>query len=274
MSQSGVSEVSVVDNVPFGRSAGAPQFFALRLEKPGNPGWENWRPGQFVMLRPSSWGLDMPWGRPFSISRVSSRELVLFIQAVGRGTERIRDLRRGDLVRVWGPLGNGFAMDPKVPTLLLAGGMGVVPFVGYVERHPRPAELTMIFGHRMPEDCYPVETLGERIELEAYHETSPEDLEWFLRHIRSRITAYAASKGLVLACGPQPFLKAVQSYALECGARTQLSLEHRMGCGVGACLGCVCTTTDKWPVASKAGQPVQVCNHGPVFWADQIVLGD
>jgi len=268
MSQSSVYEVEVVDNVPFGRTPGL--FFALRLQKPEK--WGDWSPGQFVMLRPCDWELDMTWGRPFSITRVSSREVVLFIQAVGRGTERIARLKRGDRVRMWGPLGNSFAVEAKCPTLLLAGGMGIVPFVGYAEKHPRPAELTMLFGHRMPEDCYPVETLSDRIELEAYLESSPDDLEWFLKHVKSRIAAYAARDGLVLACGPQPFLKKVQTYSLECGARTQLSLETRMACGVGACLGCVCTTTDKWPVASKAGQPVQTCLQGPVFWADQIVL--
>ncbi len=271
MNQAGIYDLAIVDNVPFGLSAGAPQFFALRIQKPD---WKSWTPGQFVMLRPLDWGLEIPWGRPFSISRVSSRELVLFIQAKGRGTERIRDLKRGDRVRLWGPLGNGFAVDPKSPTLLLAGGMGIVPFVGYVERHPRTSQLSMLFGHRQPEDCYPVEPLGDRIELEAHQETSVEDREWFLHHVRKCMKSYASRNGLVLACGPQPFLRAVQRFALETDARTQLSLEHKMACGVGACLGCVCSSTDKWPVPAMAGQPVQTCTQGPVFWADQIVLED
>ena len=269
MSQSGFYEVAVVDNVPFGLTGGESRFFALRLEKPD---WKTWFPGQFVMIRPVGWALDMPWGRPFSICRVSSRELVVFFQAVGRGTERMTGLKRGDKVHVWGPLGNYFAMEKGAPTLLLAGGIGIAPFVGYAESHPSPSRLTLLFGHRMPEDCYPVESLGERIELEAHHETCPEDLSWFLEHVRSRMADYAAHNGLVLACGPLPFLRAVRGYALECGARTQLSLENRMACGIGACLGCVTTTTEKWPVPAKAGQPVQTCTHGPVFWADQIVL--
>lgn len=269
MSQSAMYEVNVVDNIPFGPKIGSVQLFALRLEKPA---WQDWRPGQFVMLRPCGWGLEMPWARPFSISRVSSTELILFIQTSGRGSGRIQTLKRGDRVHVWGPLGNHFAVEEGTPTLLIAGGVGIAPFLGYAERHPKASALTMIFGHRLPEECYPVETLGERIEVEAYQDHNQTDIEWFVSHIKTRMTAYAERKGLVLACGPLPLLKAVQKIALETGARTQLSLESRMACGVGACLGCVTTTNENWPVPAKAGHPVQTCNHGPIFWAHQIVL--
>lgn len=267
--QSAMYEVNVIDNIPFGPRLGTVQCFALRLERPA---WQIWYPGQFVMVRPCGWGLEMPWARPFSISRVSATELVLFIQSTGRGTSRIEKLRRNDRVNVWGPLGNRFAMEETTPTLLVAGGIGIAPFVGYAERHPKPSQLTMLFGHRLPEECYPVETLGERIELEAYQDNNPADLEWFVSHISTRMEAYAERKGLVLACGPMPLLRTVQEIALKTGARTQLSLENRMACGVGACLGCVTTTTDKWPVPDKAGHPVQTCTQGPIFWAHQIVL--
>ena len=259
MSQSSLYDLAVIDNVPFGLTGTHGRFFALRLERPG---WKSWAPGQFVMIRPQGWALDMPWARPFSICRVSTNELVIFFQVSGRGTEKMAALRRGDRVHLWGPLGNRFAVEGGTPTLLLAGGIGIAPFVGYAERHPTPG------------DCYPVETLGERIDVESFQEDGPDDLQWLLNHVRSRIAAYAARDGLVLACGPAPFLKAVQSYALESKARCQLSLENRMACGVGACLGCVTKTTDKYPVPEKAGTPVQTCNHGPVFWADQISLED
>lgn len=271
MSQSSLYDLAVIDNVPFGLTGTHGRFFALRLERPG---WKSWAPGQFVMIRPQGWALDMPWARPFSICRVSTNELVIFFQVAGRGTEKMAALRRGDRVHLWGPLGNRFAVEGGTPTLLLAGGIGIAPFVGYAERHPTPGVLSMVFSHRQPEDCYPVETLGERIDVESFQEDSPEDLQWLLNHVRSRIAAYAAKDGLVLACGPSPFLKAVQGYALESGARCQLSLENRMACGVGACLGCVTRTTEKYPVPEKAGTPVQTCNHGPVFWADQISLED
>lgn len=135
MSQSAFYDLAVIDNVPFGLTGSQGRFFALRLERPD---WKSWAPGQFVMLRPQGWALDMPWARPFSICRVSTNELVIFFQVAGRGTEKMAKLRRGDKVHLWGPLGNRFAVEGGTPTLLLAGGIGIAPFVGYAERHPTP----------------------------------------------------------------------------------------------------------------------------------------
>ncbi len=269
MNQPGIYELAVRDNVPFETVPGGAHF-ALTLQKPA---WNNWTPGQFVMLRPKNWEADMLWARPFSICRVSGDGLTLFIQARGKGTERIRALVRGDNVCLWGPLGKGFAMDTEHPALLLAGGIGLAPFIGYAECHPNPANLTLLFGHKIPEQCYPTDLLKTRgVDFHAFRECCLEDRKAFLAHVREHMETTAKQQGLVLACGPQPFLKAIQRFAAECGAKTQLSLEHRMACGIGACLGCVCATAEKWPVPAKAGYPVQICTQGPVFWSDQIVL--
>ncbi|HKI80951.1 MAG TPA: dihydroorotate dehydrogenase electron transfer subunit, partial [Pseudodesulfovibrio sp.] len=72
------------------------------------------------MIRPVGWELDMLWGRPFSLCSGDDESITLFIQAVGRGTGRIAELSPGDMVTMWGPLGNSFAVEPDVPTLMLA----------------------------------------------------------------------------------------------------------------------------------------------------------
>ena len=262
------AELAVLDLVTFGREGAAPTF-ALRLSPPP---WKEYTPGQFVMLRPTGWGLELPWARPFSISRAGEHALVCFIQVIGRGTQRLCELKAGDAVRVWGPLGNGFAVEADSPTLLLAGGVGIAPFIGYAQKHPKPSNLSMLFGHRAPLDCYPMDDMNGRIELESMQENGPADLNRFIAAMRARMEAYAAKNGLALACGPLPFLRAVQELAAQTGLRTQLSLESRMACGVGACLGCVVTTTDAWPVPDTKKWPVQTCTHGPVFWADHVVL--
>jgi len=224
------------------------------------------------MLRPTGWGLELPWARPFSISRAGEHGLVCFIQVAGRGTERLAGLKAGDTVRVWGPLGNGFAMEADNATLLLAGGIGIAPFLGYAQKHPKPENLSMLFGHRAPLDCYPVKDMRERIEVSAMQEHGPADLERFVAAIRARMEGCAEKNGLALACGPLAFLRVVQQLAAQTGLRTQLSLEPRMACGVGACLGCVATTTDAWPAPDTRNWPVQACTHGPVFWADHVLL--
>jgi dihydroorotate dehydrogenase electron transfer subunit len=256
-------ELTVLDVVPFGQtSTGPSNCVALRLE---NPGWERWRPGQFVMVRHPSFGLELVWGRAFSISRLARSGLSLFIQAWGRGTRRLAESVAGEKVVVWGPLGNGFAIQDK-RTLMLAGGVGIAPFVAYAESHPSPKKLELLFGHRLPLETYPYENASNLVpDMTArnFHEREPGDLPKFLDTVDEAVQRYADG-GLILACGPTPFLRAVKGMALKHGAMAQLSLENKMGCGVGACLGCV-VTDDK-------GEPVQVCSKGPVFWAHKIEL--
>ena len=269
MSQSTSCELDVLDLVPFGQTGNESRFFALRLSRPD---WTRWRPGQFVMIRPRNFGLDIPWARPLGICHMTSRHMICFFQVRGKGTRRMSELRSGDKVRVWGPLGNGFSVEPDTPTLLLAGGMGIVPFVGYVSEHPKPWNISMLFGHREHISCYPVDSINEHVPLDSLREAESGDLDDFIFTIQERMSEYAEQKGLVLACGPTPFMRTVQKFAAELGVRCQLSLENRMACGVGACLGCVTKTTDAWPVEEKREGLVQVCNHGPVFWSDQVEL--
>lgn len=180
----------------------------------------------------------------------------------------------GDIVNTWGPLGKGFALEENVPTLLLAGGMGLAPFIGYSLNHPHPERLHLMFSHRPVATSYPLEFLrpaiGKGMKFDECHETSPEDRTAFLTEVASAITATARIAGLVLACGPTPFLRYVQSTALACGARAQVSLENRMGCGVGACLGCVCSP--RAGGAYSGGLPVRTCVSGPVFWVGDVVI--
>lgn len=272
MSTPSTSLLTVLDLVPYGQTGPERRFFALRLSRPDWPHWDNWRPGQFVMVRPLSFGLEIPWARPFGICHMTARHLVCFFQVHGRGTARMAKLASGDQVRVWGPLGNGFAMEEDKPTLLLAGGMGIVPFVGYVYRHHQPWNLSMLFGHRESLGCYPVDSINERITLDSLREHESGDLDNFIYALEEHIRDNAEQHGLVLACGPRPFLLTVQQLAARYGARAQLSLENRMACGVGACLGCVTRTTESWRVAATRGKPVQVCTQGPVFWASEIEL--
>lgn len=249
-------DVKVVDVRPLGQSG---RLFELWLDAPTR----EWTAGQFVMVRPAGFGLELTWARPFSIYRWDERGLGLLIQIAGRGTELLSKARPGDDVAIWGPLGQGFAVEPETPTLLLAGGVGLAPLSAYAALHPAPENLELVFGHRELLDCYPWSALPECLRCQARQETCAADLEAFIGLLSEKIAAYA-DKGLVLACGPQPFLRTVRREAAARGARCQISLENRMACGVGACLGCVSKDASGWPV--------QVCTRGPVFWADQINL--
>lgn len=260
MTRRNCREMKVGELAPLGQWERPGEFFRLRLE---GDGFAQWAPGQFVMLRPLSWGPEILWGRPFSIAGADAGGVSVFFQVVGRGTSRLAQLSSGEGVTVWGPLGNGFALEPGTPTLMLAGGVGIAPFQGYAAAHPKPADLELFFAHRLPLACYPYAELAARTRAEEMCEEKPGDLERIIARLRERIAAMAG-KGLVLACGPTPFLRTVREAALESGTRAQVSLENRMACGVGACLGCV----------SKDGQGhhVQVCTRGPVFWAGDVQI--
>jgi len=250
----------------FGKGGADGEFVELILEHPGTEGsaWKLWKPGQFVMVRPESFGLDPLMGRPFSISRASEEEGIgVFFQVMGRGTRKLAALQPGDRVTLWGPLGNAFAVRPDAPTLILAGGIGIAPFYEYVKRHERPENLKVIFGHRPPLACYNWERAQGLCACEAHHETCPQDLTDFIALIEKTVPEYCPN-GLIIACGPMPFLRTIKRVADAHGGRAQLSLENRMACGIGACLGCVCD--------HKNEGPVSVCARGPVFWSDEIEL--
>ncbi len=272
-------ELEVLDNVLFGQVPDSKQsFYALTLAFPpcsvsGAPipvQWKKWKAGQFVMIRPVDWENEILWARPFSIARVTSRGLILFFQTNGRGTQKLAQLKSGDKVLAWGPLGTSYAIEPETPTLLLAGGIGIVPFCGYMDQHPYRANLHMLFGFRTSIENYPLDTIAQHIEVDVFHEKKPKDLDIFLGAIRESMQEYANQKGLVLACGPEPLLKYIWKLSKELNIRTQLSLENKMACGVGACLGCVAKTSEHWADSKVAGLPVQTCTSGPVFWAHDL----
>jgi dihydroorotate dehydrogenase electron transfer subunit len=242
------------------RPTGDPSLVNLLLSAPG---WDC-KPGQFVMLRPASWGPELVWPRPFSVCDVSADGLRILFQVVGRGTRRLAGLEPGDKVAVWGPLGRWFRIDEGRHNLILAGGVGIAPFVMLTRREKRD-NLSMLFGHRLDLEHYPFAEIAARIGSEALQQKTSADIAAFETVLSDRIRALAG-RGQVLACGPEPMLKVVRKYCLLHGTDGQISLENRMGCGVGACLGCVARTV--------TGDFVQSCVHGPVFDVRDIEMGE
>ncbi|WP_291319394.1 dihydroorotate dehydrogenase electron transfer subunit [Desulfonatronospira sp.] len=239
--------------------AGHPDFVHLYLEPPS---WD-YTPGQFVMLRPEIWVQDPIWPRPFSICEKTPEYMRIFVQVVGRGTSLLSSAVPDSEINMWGPLGRGFRLSLDKRYLILAGGMGIAPFVGLCKEHPYPGKLSLIFGHRMDRSCYPFDELPGEMQRQSMRQTNQEDMEHFGRVLQEQIARFAF-KGEILACGPMPFLQVVHKHVLETGAPAQLSVETRMACGVGACLGCV--------VETRSQGLVQSCVQGPVFDAGELVL--
>lgn len=223
------------------------------------------QPGQFYMLR-GDWGADPLLPRPMSILEedVASRTVSFLIKVVGEGSRRLAETRPGDSVIGLGPLGNPFPLEAVASdetALLVGGGVGMPPILN-LARHlaARGVHVKVLQGARSAEDLLLLH------EIRALGITPIITTEDGSLGVRGLVTApfseaLAEDPKAVYACGPEGMLKAVGDL---CKGKVpcHLSLEARMGCGYGVCLGCVVS------VDEGAGPRYRkVCQDGPVFEA-------
>ena len=203
--------------------------------------------------------------RPISVCMVQEDEpqdtaRVVF-EVRGEGTKWLAQRQVGDKVNVLGPLGNGFTVTPNDRLLLVGGGIGVPPLLGQAAFTAKNS--TAILGFRSADRAMLVEDYRDY--CEAVYLCSDDGslgrhgfVDAQLKDILEKDKNFTA----VLACGPKPMLKNVAKVAAEYGVPCQVSLEERMACGVGACLGCAVQMAD--------GTMKHVCKDGPVFDAKEV----
>ena len=196
----------------------------------------------------------------------------LIFEVRGEGTRWLSQRKVGDKLDVLGPLGNGFYV-PEIEEdyaeveerhyLLVGGGIGVPPLIMYGWSLPWPR--TAVLGFRTKEKAFPnlVNRFEEACE-KTYLCTDDGSLgrHGFVDGQVREILAKDNSFTDILACGPKPMLKSVAAAAAQFGIPCQVSMEERMACGVGACLGCA--------VQMKDGSMKHVCKDGPVFNAEEV----
>ncbi len=241
----------------------APDIFSLtlRVSFAGQA-----RPGQFISLYSGDGARLLP--RPISICQIDEGRsaLRLVYRIAGRGTREFSALKSGDEIRVLGPLGNGFPVDDYADrrVLLIGGGIGVPPMLSCADALREPV---FAVGYRSRELAYLLP------EITAYPEVliATEDGSLGTRgNVLDAIRASGPKADAVFACGPAPMLRAVKAWAEEAEIPCFISLEERMACGVGACLGCVTKTTgvDGHSHVKNA----RICKDGPVFAAEEVDL--
>jgi NAD(P)H-flavin reductase len=202
-------------------------YTLLRLERGGlDPGV----PGQFFMLEAP--GRLLP--RALSLCLAPPGELAFLLDAVGPGTEALCALQPGERIHVFGPLGNGFRLDVERP-LLVGGGIGMAPLPYLAEKIGRPPAV-----------------LGFRSDRHAEAAALLPDAEVVLDPVL--VTELIEPGFDVLACGPEPMLRAVA----ERSPGAQLAWEAAMACGYGACYGCAFEVD---------GELKRLCVEGPVLAA-------
>lgn len=229
------------------------------------------QPGQFVMIRPNKFAEPI-LPRPFSIHRVQGDNMELLFKVVGQGTRQLAELKRGDLLEVRGPLGHGFDLGKAQEPILVAGGMGVAPLLFLAEawkgRQKKGSKKfpKLFIGARTGEELLCLKEFkraGVEV-LAATEDGSFGEKGLVTRLLKKKVNKPSSDQSLFV-CGPSPMLKAVGNWAIRKGVSCQLSLEARMACGLGVCLGCV--------VARKKENGcsyVNVCQEGPVFEASEV----
>ena len=219
-------------------------------------------PGQFVHI---NCGHSRLLRRPISVCSCQEDQpedtLSIAFEVRGEGTAWLARRPVGHSVDVLGLLGNGFDIRPEGRYLLVGGGIGVPPMRGCAQY--TGGRSTAILGFRSKEkaallklfegDC--AKTLAATDDGSLGHHGFVDEL------VRQEVAQDRAYDG-VLACGPKPMLRSVAKAAAGFGVPCQVSMEERMGCGVGACLVCACDMAD--------GARKHVCKDGPVFYAEEV----
>jgi dihydroorotate dehydrogenase electron transfer subunit len=220
------------------------------------------KPGQFIHLR---CGDAQFLRRPISVADADPQRgtLTLLIRRVGAGTEWLATRRPGDALDFIGPLGNSFPVEADREWWLVAGGIGWAPLRLLLRTGERlGVKVRVFYGARSVSGLIGLTDLAPRC---AEFNYATDDGSFGQRGTVMDILPASAPAGVtIFACGPQPLLKAVAGRYATGAASVYLSLEERMACGVGACLGCA--------VAVPSGQPRRVCVDGPIFAAKEVVL--
>lgn len=247
--------------------------------------------GQFIAVYPKNESTLLP--RPISICEVDERKekLRIVYRIAGKGTREFSAYKEGEKAAILGILGNGFpierglskegefSMERETATerkqiFLMGGGIGIPPMLELAkelsacagQNNSQSPELRIILGYR---DA----NLFLKEDLEKYGDVyiATEDGSVGTKgNVMDAIRENNLHADAIYACGPMPMLRAIKTYAKEQKIKAYISLEERMACGVGACLGCVCKTknVDHHSHVKNA----RICTDGPVFEADEVEI--
>lgn len=220
--------------------------------------------GQFVHIAADGFSLR----RPISICGIDKEKgtLRIVFEVRGKGTEKISELRKGDLIDMIAPLGKGFKILEKgKKAICIGGGIGTPPMLAVAKAYGEDA--TVISGFRnasiaiLQEDF---KAQGNKTIL-CTDDGSAGRKGFVTEALKECLET--EKPDIIYACGPNVMLKAVAEIARDNGIYCQVSLEERMGCGVGACLVCACKTV-------KDGEEyfAHVCKDGPVFSSEEVIF--
>ena len=209
--------------------------------------------GEFVEIKLEGYYLR----RPISVCEFNNDELTILYKVLGHGTLDMSTYPVGKKLDVLVGLGNGFDLNKSTKPLLVAGGIGIAPLVGLAKRFNEIGiKPTLIYGAAKKDDLVLVEELKKYTTL---HITTDDGSVGFKGNPVMFLKENNIEFDYYYSCGPQVMLK----YLAQYNNNGCVSLEARMGCGFGACMGCSIQTVNG---------PKRVCKDGPVFEASEVLL--
>lgn len=223
-------------------------------------------PGQFMMIKIDE-TYDPFLRRPYSILECKKERLKILVKIVGRGSEMIAQKKKKDRLYVLGPLGVGFSVDKNSHSVLVAGGMGIAP-LWFLARGLMKGKkkFSIVYGERTASLLGKEmdKTFGEMVFFvtddgsRGLKSTASDALPSFLDNLPYR-------ESTIYACGPHGMLKEVINFGMGRNIPVYVSLEERMACGIGVCLGCSVKRKGKYGFLT-------VCRDGPVFKGDEVEI--
>jgi len=213
------------------------------------------KPGQFFMLKTTDNSFLLP--RPISINDVNGNIVSFLYRIEGQGTKKISSLSKNDELQLFGPLGNGFDLDKlKGKVAIIGGGIGIAPLLYLCKLLDKKADVYL--GYKDRENMYIID------EFKSFAGRCVIVTEDGSFGEKGFVTDYVDydEYNVVVTCGPEIMMKRIANICKDKKIKCYVSLERRMACGIGACLGCT--------VETKTGNK-RACKEGPVFDSEELI---
>lgn len=227
------------------------------------------KPGQFLSMYTNDGSKLLP--RPISICEIDrdreSLRVVYRVTGENTGTQQFSQMKAGERFFMIGPLGNGFPYEKAEGkrVFLMGGGIGVPPILE-LAKQMSCEKKQIVVGYRDAQTF-----LREEFDKNGELYISTEDGSVGTKgNVMDVIREKGLEADMIFACGPTPMLRAIKQYAEERNIECYISLEERMACGIGACLGCVCQTKEKDHHSNVHNK--RICKDGPVFLSTEVEI--
>jgi len=246
----------------------APGIYIMTVESEYIAG--NALPGQFVNVKCCE-GLDALLRRPISICSVDrdNNTFEIVFQVRGIGTRYLSFIKTGDEIDLIGPLGTPFHIPVETEKIaVVGGGIGIFPLL-FLLMDVKKAHKSAFLGFRNIDNAVLLEQFKNH-SAKLFLSTDDGSLghKGIITDLLDKDLC-ENSYDYIYTCGPFPMIKKVVEAAQKHGIESQVSLEQRMGCGIGACLVCACKTRNgsEWKYS-------HVCKDGPVFWGRDVIFDE